>query len=140
VVTESLTLVRTEKWWAVPGCSRRVFNAGNLFLTLLNEEGANLTRAVEEDGSCRWTTLEIEARRTLRPARFAAGEIPNRWWEKCGLKRPTMGEAAIYLGGGNIAGHDVLRDGFEVKPGQEISDAVDCGRQWPGRNQSEGTR
>jgi hypothetical protein len=124
VVTESLTLVPNGK---VSGQFRdargEVFNAGNLVLTLLNEEGRNLTRAVEDGRELPLDTLEIEPEghfvlHELPPGKYRIGWLGQMW-----IKRPPMGEAAIYLGGGNIAGHDVLRDGFEVKPGQEISDA-----------------
>jgi hypothetical protein len=124
VVAEDLTLAPKGK---VSGQVRdtrgEVFKAGNLVLTLVNEAGRNLTRTVEDGRELPLDTFEI-----WPDGHFVLHELPSGkyrigWLGQMWIMRPPMGEAAIYLAGGNIAGHDLLRDGFEVKAGQEISDA-----------------
>lgn len=124
VVTENLTLAPNGK---VSGQFRdtrgEAFKAGNLVLTLVNEEGRNLTRAVEDGRELPLDALEVDPEGHFVLHELPPGKYRVGWLEQMWFMRPPMGEAAIYLAGGNIAGHDVLRDGFEVKPGQEISDA-----------------
>jgi hypothetical protein len=124
VVTEDLALAPNGE---VSGEFRdtrgETFKAGNLVLTLVNEDGRNLTHTVEDGRELPLDALEIEPDghfilHELPPGRYRIGWLGQMW-----VKRPPMGEAAIYLAGANIAGHDVLRDGFEVKAGQETSDA-----------------
>ena len=124
VVIEDLTLAENGK---VSGQFRdtrgEIFKTGNLVLTLVNEDGRNLTHTVEDGRELPLDASEIEpdghfVLHELPPGKYRIGWLGQMW-----IKRPPMGEAAIYLAGGNIAGHDVLRDGFEVKAGQEVSDA-----------------
>jgi hypothetical protein len=124
VVTEDFTLAPNGK---VSGQFRdtrgEVFKTGNLVLTLVDEDGRNVTRTAEDGRELPHDALEIEpdghfVLHELPPARYRIGWLGQMW-----IKRPPMGEAAIYLAGGNIAGHDLLREGFEVKAGQEITDA-----------------
>jgi hypothetical protein len=103
--------------------SGEIFKAGNLVLTLVNEDGRNVTHAVEDGRELPLDALEIEpdghfVLHQLPPGKYRIGWLGQMW-----IKRPPMGEAAIYLAGGNTGGHDLLRDGFEVKAGQEITDA-----------------
>jgi len=124
VVTTDLTLAPNGKvsgqFWDSRG---GIFKPGNLVLTLVNEDGRNLTHTVEDGRELPLDALETEpdghfVLHELPPGRYRIG-----WLGQMLIKRPPMGEAAIYLAGANIAGHDALRDGFEVKAGQEISDA-----------------
>ena len=124
VITESLTLApngRVSGQFRNPG--GEIFKAGNLVLTLVHDDGRNVTRTVEDGRELPLDTLEIEpdgrfVLRELPPGKYRIGWLGQMW-----IKRPPMGEAAIYLAGGNIAGRDLLQDGFEVKAGQEINDA-----------------
>jgi hypothetical protein len=124
VVKEDLTLAPNGR---VRGQFRNtrgeIFKAGNLVLTLVNEDGRNLARTVEDGRELPLDPLEIEpdghfVLHELPPGKYRIGWLGAMW-----MLRPPMGKAAIYLAGGNIAGRDLLRDGFEVKAGQEISDA-----------------
>lgn len=124
VVTENLTLAPNGK---VSGQFRdtrgEIFKAGNLVLTLVNEDGRNMTRTTQDGQELPLDALEIEpdghfVLHELPPGKYRIGWLGQMW-----IKRPPMGEAAIYLAGGNIAGHDLLRESFEVKAGQEITDA-----------------
>jgi hypothetical protein len=124
VVTEDLALAPNGK---VSGQFRdtrgEIFKAGNLVLTLVNEDGRNLTHTVEDGRELPLDALEIEPDghfilHELPPGKYRIGWLGQMWF-----KRPPTGQAAIYLAGGNIAGRDLLRDGFEVKAGQEVSDA-----------------
>ena len=124
VVTENLILAPNGR---VSGkfrnTSGEIFKAGNLVLTLVNDAGRNVTRTVEDGRELPLDALEIEpdghfVLHELPPGKYRIGWLGQMW-----IKRPPMGEAAIYLAGGNLAGHDLLRDGFEVKAGQEITDA-----------------
>jgi hypothetical protein len=124
VVTENLILAPNGR---VSGhfrnTSGEIFKAGNLILTLVNEDGRNVTHTVEDGRELPLDALEIEpdghfVLHELPPGKYRIGWLGQMW-----IKRPPMGEAAIFLAGGNIAGHDLLRDGFEVKAGQEITDA-----------------
>jgi hypothetical protein len=124
VVAENLSLAPNGK---VTGQFRdthgEIFNAGNMVLTLVNEDGHILTHAVEDGRD-----LPLDAFEIWPDGHFVLHELPPgkyriSWLGQMWMKRPPMGEAAIYLAGGNIAGHDLLRDGFEVKAGQEITDA-----------------
>jgi hypothetical protein len=124
VVIEDLTLAPNGK---VSGQFRdthgEMFKAGNLVLTLVNEDGRNVTRSLEDGRELPLDTLEIEP-----DGRFVLNELPPGkyrigWLGQSWIRRPPMGATAIYLAGGNIAGQDLLRDGFEVKVGQEITDA-----------------
>ena len=124
VVTEDLALAPNGK---VSGQFRdtrgEIFKAGNLVLTLVDEDGRNLTHTVEDGRELPLDALEIEPDghfilHELPPGKYRIGWLGQMWF-----KRPPMGHAAIYLAGGNIAGRDLLRDGFEVKAGQEVSDA-----------------
>jgi hypothetical protein len=124
VVTENLILQPNGR---VSGqfrnTSGEIFKAGNLVLTLLNEDGRNVTHTVEDGRELPLDALELEpdghfVLHELPPGKYRIGWLGQMW-----IRRPPMGEAAIYLAGGNIAGHDLLRDGFEVKAGQEITDA-----------------
>jgi len=124
VVTENLILAPNGR---VSGqfrnTSSEIFKAGNLVLRLVNDAGRIVTRTVEDGRELPLDALEIEpdghfVLHELPPGKYRIGWLGQMW-----IKRPPMGEAAIYLAGGNIAGHDLLRDGFEVKAGQEITDA-----------------
>ena len=124
VVKEDLTLAPNGR---VSGQFRdtrgEIFKAGNLVLTLVNEDGRNLARTVEDGRELPLDPLEIEpdghfVLHELPPGKYRIGWLGQMW-----MLRPPMGKAAIYLAGGNIAGRDLLRDGFEVKAGQEIGDA-----------------
>jgi len=124
VVTEDLALAPNGK---VSGQFRdtrgEIFKAGNLVLTLVDEDGRNLTHTVEDGRELPLDALEIEPDghfilHELPPGKYRIGWLGQMWF-----KRPPMGQAAIYLAGGSIAGRDLLRDGFEVKAGQEVSDA-----------------
>jgi|GEM_PF-3655322 len=124
VVTEDITLTPNGK---ASGQFRdthgEIFKAGNLVLTLVNDDGRNVTRSIEDGRKLPLDTLEVEP-----DGRFVLNELPPGkyrigWLGQMRIKRPLMGEAAIYLAGGNIVSHDLLRDGFEVKAGQEVADA-----------------
>lgn len=124
VVAEDLTLApKGEVSGQFRDTRGEVFKAGNLVLTLVSEDGRNVTHTAEDGRELPLDTLEIEpdghfVLHELPPGKYRIGWLGQMW-----IKRPPMGEAAIYLAGGRIAGHDVLRDGFEVKAGQEITDS-----------------
>lgn len=124
VVAEDLTLApKGEVSGQFRDTRGEKFKAGNLVLTLVSEDGRNVTRTAEDGRELPLDTLEIEpdghfVLHELPPGKYRIGWLGQMW-----IKRPPMGEAAIYLAGGRIAGHDVLRDGFEVKAGQEITDS-----------------
>jgi hypothetical protein len=125
VVAEDLTLAPNGKvsgqFWDTNG---EKFRAGNLILTLVTEDGHNLGHTVEDGREIPWGGAEIDpdghfVLHELPPGKYRIGWLGQMW-----IMRRPVGQAAIYLAGANIAGHDALRDGFEVKPGQEISDAA----------------
>ena len=59
---------------------------GNLFLTLLNEEGRNLTRAVEDGRELPLDTLEIEPEGHFVLHELPPGKYRTGGWDKCGLR------------------------------------------------------
>jgi hypothetical protein len=102
VATENLILVPNGR---VSGqfrnTSGEIFKAGNLVLTLVNEDGRNVTHAVEDGRELPLDALEIEpdghfVLHELPPGKYRIGWLGQMW-----IKRPPMGEAAIYLAGGN---------------------------------------
>ena len=124
VLTGDLTLVPngrvTGQFWDTRG---EKFNAGNLALNLVTEDGRNLTHAIQDGRELPLDAMEIGpdghfVLHELPPGRYRIGWLGQMW-----IMRPPMGQPAIHLAGANIAGRDALRDGFEVKAGQEIRDS-----------------
>jgi len=96
---------------------------GNLVLTVVTAEGGPLSRTLEDGREIPWDGAEIEPDghfilHELPPGKYRIGWLGRLW-----IKRPPPDEAAIYLAGATIAGRDALRDGFEVRAGEEISNA-----------------
>ncbi|MGP0018858.1 MAG: collagen binding domain-containing protein [Candidatus Sulfotelmatobacter sp.] len=124
VIKEDLTLTPNGR---VSGQFRdnrgEIFRPGNLVLTLVSDDGRILTRTVEDGRELPLDPLEIEPDGHFVLHELPPGKYRIGWLGQMSIMRLATGVAAIYLAGGEIAGHDVLRDGFEVKAGQEISDA-----------------
>jgi hypothetical protein len=124
VATKDLTLEPNGKvsgqFWDTRG---EKFKSGNMALTVVTEDGRNLTHALEDGREIPLDAAEIQPEghfvfHELPPGKYRIGWLGQLW-----IKRPPPDQAAIYLTGATIAGHDALRDGFEIKAGEEISDA-----------------
>jgi hypothetical protein len=94
-----------------------------MVLAIVTEDGRNLTHALEDGREIPLDAAEIQpdghfVLHELPPGKYRIGWLGQLW-----IKRPAPDAAAIYLAGANIAGRDALRDGFEIKAGEEISDA-----------------
>jgi hypothetical protein len=125
VATKDLTLEPNGRvsgqFWDARG--EKFQKSGNMVLTVVTEDGRNLTHAVEDGREIPLDAVEIQPEghfvfHELPPGQYRIGWLGQLW-----IKRPPPDQARIYLAGATIAGRDALRDGFEIKAGEEISDA-----------------
>jgi hypothetical protein len=124
VMTKDLTLEPngkvTGQFWDTRG---EKFQSGNMTLTIVTEDGRSLTHVLEDGREIPLDAAEVQPEghfvfHELPPGKYRIGWLGQLW-----IKRPPPDKAAIYLAGSTIAGHDALRDGFEINAGEEISDA-----------------
>lgn len=105
------------------------FNGGGMVLTLVTPDGQPLLHTVEDGRELPLESAEIDSDGHFVFHELPAGKYRIGWLGQMWIKRRPTEEAAIYLAGATIAGHDVLRDGFEVKPGEDVKDvAIVVGR------------
>ena len=124
VVTQDLTLAPNGKvsgqFWDTRG---EKFKAGNLILTVVTADGRHLSHTLEVGREISPDAAEIEPDGHFILHELPTGKYRIGWVGQLWPLRPPPNAVAIYLAGATIAGHDALQDGFEIKAGEEISNA-----------------